>query len=315
MNYRTIVGCKYLIEAQREGGFLWRNHRRKRSEIVRAERGGKIGWYNSSVAIDSYGAGALIVFLTALLAVGALVLLRKFMPKGSLRASQEVSGYLLSIVGTMYAVLLGLVVVDAMGKFQEARNNVQAEANALADVFLLSERFPEAKEKQIKNLCLHYVQRVVDVEWPMMDDGMIDTESRHTAINLMRAVQEIEPNGDAEIAVYPMAVQQVCQLWDCRRARTNAAQFGVPGEEWLVLLVGGIITLGFVCLFTVESFALQTCMTVMVSVLISLNLLLVLWFGYPFSGDRKVHPDPFKVDKKVFDNQFGHLHDQINSKG
>ncbi|HEY9759852.1 MAG TPA: DUF4239 domain-containing protein [Oculatellaceae cyanobacterium] len=273
------------------------------------------GCYNSSVAIDSYGAGGLIVLLTALLAVGALSLLRKLMPKESLRASHDVSGYLLSIIGTMYAVLLGLVVVDAMSKFQEARNNVQAEANALADVFLLSERFPEAKEKQIKTLCLHYVERVVDVEWKMMDDGLIDMESRRTAINLMRAVQEIEPKGEAEVAVYPMAVQQVCQLWDCRRSRTNTAQFGVPGEEWLVLLIGGAITIGFVCLFTIESVALQTTMTVMVSVLISLNLLLVLWFGYPFSGDRKVHPDPFKVDKKVFDNQFGHLHDQINSKG
>jgi hypothetical protein len=266
------------------------------------------------VAIDSYGAGVVIVLLTALLSVGALQLVRRFFPKESLRKSQEVSGYLLSIIGTMYAVLLGLVVVDAMSKFQEARNNVQAEANALADVYLLAERFSDSKENQIKGLCLHYVQRVVEVEWSMMDDGKIDMDSRHTAINLMRAVQEIEPKGEAQVAVYPMAVQQVCQLWDYRRARTNAAQFGVPGEEWLVLIVGGTITIGFICFFTVESVALQTCMTVMVSVLISLNLLLVLWFGYPFSGDRKVHPDPFNVDKKVFDGQFGHLHDQLNSQ-
>jgi hypothetical protein len=176
---------------------------------------------------------------------------------------------------------------------------------------LLSERFPEAKEKQIKNLCSHYVERVVDVEWRLMDDGKIDMESRHTAINLMRAVQDFEPKTQAEQAIYPMAVQQVCQLWDCRRTRTNAAQYGVPGEEWLVLLIGGVITVVFVCLFNIENTALQTSMTVMVAVLVSLNLLLVLWFGYPFSGDRKVHPDPFQVDKKVFEDQFGHLHDQL----
>jgi uncharacterized membrane protein len=80
--------------------------------------------------IDSYGAGVFIVLFSALLSVAGLFLLRRFMSRESLRASHEVSGYLLSIIGTMYAVLLGLVVVDAMAKFQEARNNVQAEANA-----------------------------------------------------------------------------------------------------------------------------------------------------------------------------------------
>jgi len=257
------------------------------------------------MAIDSYPAGVLLVILTAALAVGGLLLFRRLISHETLRESHEVSGYLLSIVGTMYAVLVGLVVVDAMAKFQEARGNVQSEANGLADVFLLSERFPAKKERQIKELCLHYVQQVIQVEWHEMDDGKYDPEARRTAINLMRTVEDFEPKTQAEQQLYPIAVQQVCQVWDCRRARIAASQYNVPAELWLVLFVGGIVTTVFTYFFALKNTVLQVAMTVMVSILIALNLLLVLWFGYPFSGDRKVHPDAFLIDENIFHNELG----------
>jgi hypothetical protein len=257
------------------------------------------------MAIDSYGAGVLLVMFTVALAVGGLYLFRRAINIEKLRESHEVAGYLLAIVGTMYAVLLGLVVVEALAKFQEARNNVQAEANSLADVFLLSERFAPDKEKKIKDLCLHYAQRVVNFEWKDMDDCKVDMESRRTAIKLMRAVEELEPKTQSEQGLYPIAVQEICQMWDCRRTRMNSAQNGVPFEEWMVLLVGAFVTVVFTYFFALKNIGLQIAMTCMVSVLIALNLLLVLWFGYPFSGDRKVHPDAFQIDQQIFENQLG----------
>lgn len=258
------------------------------------------------MAIDSYGAGVLLVIFFAAISVAGLFLVRGRVSPESLHESHEVAGYLLSIVGTMYAVLLGLVVVDAMAKFQDARVNVQNEANSLADVFLLCEKYSPAKERQIKELCLHYVQRVIDFEWKAMDDGNYDPEARRTAIQLIRAVRDFEPKTEAQQQIYPVIVQEVCQVWDCRRARTNASQFGVPFEEWLVLFVGGFVTIIFTYFFGLKNIAMQVAMTVMCSLLISLNMLLVLWFGYPFSGDRKVHPEAFKVDQLIFLDQLGH---------
>ncbi len=262
------------------------------------------------MAIDSYAAGVLLVILFAAISVAGLFLVRAKVKPESLHESHEVAGYMLSIVGTMYAVLLGLVVVDAMAKFQDARTNVQNEANSIADVFLLSEQYPPQKERQIKDLCLHYVQRVIDVEWPAMDDGNIDPEARRTAIELIRAVRDFEPTTQAQQQIYSIAVQEVCQIWDCRRARTNTSQYGVPPEEWLVLFIGYLVTIVFTYFFGLKNIRMQMAMTVMCSILISLNMLLVLWFGYPFSGDRKVHPEAFQVDKLIFLNQLG-IHGEV----
>ena len=264
--------------------------------------------------LDSYPAGLLIVLCTASLAVATLLSVRKLVSHEMLRQSHEVAGYLLALVGTMYAVLLGLVVVDAMNKFDQARVNTQSEANSLADIFLLAERFPKAREHEIKDLCVQYAQRVTDVEWALMDDAKIDQECSNTAIKLMRVVQRFEPVTQAEVAMYPVAVQQVCSLWDCRRTRTNSAVNGIPFEEWIVLLVGGGLTILFISFFNLENVRLQTIMTVMVAILIALNLLLVLWFGYPFSGDRKVHADAFQVDMQVFRSLSDGNHDAEKPK-
>ena len=48
-----------------------------------------------------------------------------------------VASYLLSVVGTLYAVTLGLIVVDSLGKFAEARMTTEGESNALADLILI----------------------------------------------------------------------------------------------------------------------------------------------------------------------------------
>jgi hypothetical protein len=121
----------------------------------------------------------------------------------------------------------------------------------------------------------------------------------------MKTTMDYEPVKESEKAVYPIMVQEVCQLWDNRRARTNMATNGMPFIEWIVLIVGGIITVVFTYFFYVESLAAQVAMTTMVTIIIGLNLFLVLLFGYPFSGDLIVKPDAFKVDQMIFQDKIG----------
>jgi hypothetical protein len=75
--------------------------------------------------------------------------------------------------------------------------------------------------------------------------------------------------------------------------------------EWFVLILGGIVTVVFTYFFGIESLKVQVMMTVMVSLLISLNLYLVILFGAPFSGDLQVSPEALHVDKLIFDDQLG----------
>jgi hypothetical protein len=262
-----------------------------------------------SMGIDSYPVGAVLITLVTALSVAGLLVVRKRCKPDELRKCHEVGGYLLSVIGTMYAVLLGLVVVDSMTKFQQARNVVEAEANCLADVFMLSERLPAAKAKSVQELCNFYCNQLIEKEWPAMTKGNIAQPARRAAIRLIHEVTNFEPTTENEKAIYPQLVQEACQLWDNRRARTNIAQYGVPNIEWTVLIIGGVVTVVFTYFFGLESAGAQIVMTSMVSLLISLNLYLVVLFGAPFSGDLAVGEEAFKVDKMIFENQLGYRHD------
>jgi hypothetical protein len=111
---------------------------------------------------DSYVAiGSILIFSVSLLSVLGLLVVRKYFDLDKLRSCHEVGGYLLSVVGTMYAVLLGLIVVDAMTKFQAAREIVEQEANSLADVFLLAESLPPEKCRKIRVVCNDYVKEIL----------------------------------------------------------------------------------------------------------------------------------------------------------
>ncbi len=123
--------------------------------------------------VDSYIIGSILIVGISLLSVLGLLVVRKYFDLEKLKSCHEVGGYLLSVVGTMYAVLLGLIVVDAMTKFQTAREVVEQEANSLADVFLLSESFPPEKCRTVRIVCNNYVKEILTEEWPAMANGKI----------------------------------------------------------------------------------------------------------------------------------------------
>ncbi len=257
------------------------------------------------MALDSYLSAITIFTLGVLLSVVGLILVRQKVPVDSLMENHEVGGYMLSVVGTMYAVLLGLVVVDAMSRFQEARTIVEQEANSLADVFVMARRFPEEKKKKIESLCLNYVTEVVQVEWPMMGDFQKSSKARKMCFDLMHEVIDFEPVSESQKAVYPIAVQEVCNLWENRRARTNISDNGMPVEEWVVLILGASVCSVFSYFFGLRNLKAQMIMTGLSSSLIALNLFLVLMFGYPFTGDMKIKPDALYVDKLIFERMLG----------
>jgi Protein of unknown function (DUF4239) len=249
--------------------------------------------------IDSFGMGFVLVGSSVALAVLGLLLVRKTLHKQDLRETQVVASYLLAVVGTLYGVILGLIVVDSLGKFAEARLTTEQESNALADVYLLSVNLPEERKANVQKLALAYLNSVIDVEWPMMAQGKPSIETRRLAIALIKGVLEFEPKTNREQILYSAQVSAVVQFWNSRRTRMILAEQGIPPLEWLVLVVGGVITVVFTYFFKVDNLRLQLFMTMMLSTVIALNLYMVLMFGYPYSGDVMVEPDGFKISREI----------------
>lgn len=242
----------------------------------------------------------LIVLSSGLLSVLGLLVTRKFIDFEKLRASHDVGGYLLAVVGALYAVLLGLIVVDAMQQYQHAREITERETNTLADIYILAKSLSEPRRSQLQQMCRDYDEQVIKTEFAQMRSGSFCSLARTKAVNLMTSLMDYEPQTEREKAVYPQLVAESSQFWKDRQARVSIAGKGVPPFEWAVLVTGAFITVFFTFFFAVENLPLQVLMTAMVAILISLNLSLLLLYAYPFSGALSVQPKPFESISDIF---------------
>jgi hypothetical protein len=248
--------------------------------------------------------GVLLVGSGIGIAVLIVTLVQRLFPEAVLRQAHDATGNLLAIVGTLYAVLLGLIVVDAMVRFERAMEIVQQESNSLADIFLLAERLPEPQRTRVQDHCRGYADQVVNVEWRLMQQARMSVEARRTAMQLVRSLDDFEPVTETHKTVFPLLLEQARDLWDRRRDRATMAQYGIPIIEWAALLIGAAVTILFAGLFSVGTTRLQTLLTALVALVIGLNLYLVSLFGYPFAGELSVSARPFEIDIGIFEGQF-----------
>ena len=75
-----------------------------------------------------------------------------------------VAGFIYAVVGVIYAVLLAFVVIVVWQDLEATRDAAEDEANELAEVYFLANRFPESERHRAQNLIRSYGRIVVEEE-------------------------------------------------------------------------------------------------------------------------------------------------------
>ncbi len=242
------------------------------------------------------------MFVTTALSVLGMVLVRKFVSADRLKTFHQVAGYFLYVVGTLYAVLLGFIVVDSMQQMQNIRVLISTEASGLANIFLLSEGLPEIKRDEIRKDCHDYAQQVIEDEWPSLQDGKYSQKTFHSVFRIWKELTNFEPTTQGQQNLQQQLLSEICVMTQNHRTRVVSAMRGIAPIMWLVLIMGGIFTVAFTYFFGLDDIRVQGLMTMLVAMILSLNVLLVYVFGHPMATDLGVRPGPFKLDLLIFDS-------------
>jgi hypothetical protein len=99
---------------------------------------------------------------------------------------------------------------------------------------------------------------------------------------------------------YSEMLVQLHDLGNARRERLLAAEQGLPPILWVVLILGGVITVGFTYLFGLDNTLMHLLMVVALAMIISLSLFTVAALDYPFNGDIRIHPAAYEQDLERF---------------
>ncbi len=233
------------------------------------------------------------------------VVLRRHLNLAVLREHHDVTDPLLSVSGTLFAVLLGFMVSSAMAKFEEARNNVQQEAGAVGDIYRLSRGLSEADGQRLRSHAYEYVSLVVNDEWPLMEKHKMSDKAWNTYGDIWLDCTNLEPKTQKESNIQQVLLEAATKLGDSRRARLAQLTYGLATSLWIVVIAGAVATVSFTYLFGIQSLGVQLTMTSFVVTILSLNIYLLVSFSYPFAGDIKISSAPLQVDKTMFEEIYG----------
>src|SRR5437667_5934218 len=97
----------------------------------------------------------------AIIAVVGFFIVHRILKPIDLTEHQSFLDAMLSIVGTLVSILLGLLVAAALDHYRSLEQSVDTEAASVAQVFRLTIGLPEEAQRKIRQICVDYSNGVV----------------------------------------------------------------------------------------------------------------------------------------------------------
>ena len=227
----------------------------------------------------------LAIGIAAALAIGCLLAVHATVPHRLRSLHNDVAGFMLAIVGVIYAVLLAFIAIAVWQSYTAAADLVQTEASLVDDVYRGSVSLPPDVAKQFRRDLYAYAHAVVQREWPQMATavpaqlpGWLILDHVHLDLSELHAADE--PTLAAQTSMFAF----LNKLYDARRGRFNAARAGLPVILWWNLLAGAVILFVFSSLFGSPRLAMHALMIGLLGGSIGLVLMLIVLLDSPYRG-------------------------------
>jgi hypothetical protein len=102
----------------------------------------------------------------------------------------------LGFVSSAYGLLLGLLVVFAVGHYSDSRNQAEAESTSLVALYDALGVYPPETRQTVRHNIVCYMRSIVSDDWPSMEDGLdqaITLLSEGTNPSTLRPCRDIPP--------------------------------------------------------------------------------------------------------------------------
>lgn len=210
--------------------------------------------------------------------------------------SKEVIKMGLGVIGTLTALVLGLLVSATKGTYDAQSGTVKELAAQMAMIDRVLARYgPEASEARARLRTL--VQTALDQVWPKDGHAKVDLSggpSRNAGDNLFEAVSALEPKTDAQRLLKGRALDLIVGMGQLRQRLVVNSEGSLPGV--LLVMLGiwqAVLFAGFGMLAPRNGVALVVLAVCMLSV--SGALFLVMELDKPFDGMVRVSDAPLRL--------------------
>ena len=246
------------------------------------------------VNVPTLWLGVGIVVLAVGLSLLGLIVVRRSIPLETLKENQDVAGFVIAVVGVIYAVLLAFVVVIVWEDFGSADRTAGNEAVAVGDLYRDAIGVGGTQGRRLETAVQAYALSVVDSEWPHVAVHQTGSGETENALNVVWSdIKRLsEPTSATTSGDFVQAaIHDASTATEDRRSRILQSSSQIPGTLWAVLIAGAIITIAFTYLFGVDTLWHHALMVSALATLIGLSLLVILTLNLPYTGDVAVKPE------------------------
>jgi hypothetical protein len=228
----------------------------------------------------------IIVVVVVAVAITAKLLVRRRAPVGGWFTDLPRSAGSLSVISTMFAVMLAFVILFSLQSYQRAREGASIEAVAVTELSAVATVFPQPTNDTLRGGLVCYGRAVVNDEWPAMKSGGSSALVESWVDKLHDEFAATAPHEARQEAAYAQWFDEVAQRRDGRRERLAEAAPTLPMPLWFALGIGAMFTLLYMVAQAdrKENLLIQALPIAFVSGLVTAGLLVVVFLDNPYSG-------------------------------
>jgi hypothetical protein len=236
------------------------------------------------------------IILAVLAGVAALLYaVQVLVPHGIRREHNDVAGFVYAVLGVLYAVMLGFVVVNEWESLEAVKSNIFTETNELGSLYWNARALPPDQGRELEKTTKDYAKVVIDDEWDMMNEGLSSARATQLVYTMRDEINALPTATPKQQSIYQQSLEHVNNLAAARRARINESAESVPGILWVVLILGSVLTVGYSFLFGLANFWAHLLIAAPLGLMVVLVLIVINQLNHPFGGLVAVEPDAFHV--------------------
>ena len=253
--------------------------------------------------IPTWSLCLLIVLVFLAFSLGGLLLSRHYLTN-HLRFSREINdavNYFGTAIAALYSVLLGLIAVASWSNFSSVQGLVSKEAATIGVLYRDLEGYPEPLSTDMRHMLRIYTVSLIEKAWPAQQQGKVLNDVSGQLTLLHRRMLAYNPPDNGQLVAHAEAMRKYNEVIDLRRQRSDRVNDSLPGVLWVVVLVGGALTISVSYFFWIEDVRFHLLLMSMLALFIGLMVFLIAALDHPFRGEVSVSADSYRTILRAMD--------------
>jgi Protein of unknown function (DUF4239) len=232
----------------------------------------------------SYFESGFAIALSLVAAMLLVAVLNRVWSVHSRKMINDVNAWQLGVLGTTYGVILGFMLYTVWGQFRGAEMDASLEATSALNVYRIAVGLPEPQRDQMQELAKQYVDAVANQEWPAMQHQQERHAGGVVLAQMWKVLSSVKAESNGETNSVDHISSAMSNLAERRNLREDQKTSELPVLMWVLLIVGGIATVGSSCLLGNDNKWLHYCQVLALTFVVAVTLAAIADLAKPYEG-------------------------------